>query len=539
MIPVLCVLIALVAAPPQQSPPQPEVRPKPAGLHGRVTDAHTGKPIRLARVRVALDSRAERVEFAIRTADDGEYRVDDIPPGRYLVTVSKARYVTLQHGQRSSTASGRPIDLAAGASREIDIALSRASAITGRVVDDFGEPVERAAVSAMKIGYANGRRGFVPAGSGQTSDTGEYRIAGLPPGSYYILVSERSAGFGVEGDADVGFLQTMYPAATNAADAQPVAVRAGQELAGIDVSLTPGRTAEVSGVAIGSHGQPASGVRMHLAAVDAPFGLGGETTTSADGRFTFPRVLPGRYELHARKPGFSDRPGNEPEGAVVPIVVSGDDRDLPVTLSRGGRLTGTVVPPEGATATPKDVTLVASPIGDTLVFGVGFGGALKDDWTFDWPFLIAPRVIRAQRVPPGWYVSAVLRGNDDITDAPTLFRDPDEVRIVLAADGAQLTGTTKGDDGTAAEDVTAILFPEDSTKWTWWSRLIKVGRPDQQGEFRFDSMPPGQYLVAAVDQVERDQWLNAEYLASLKPVATRVTLEPGGRHALALRVVRP
>ncbi len=385
MIPVLCVLVALAVAPPPQSPPQPEGRLKPATLHGRVTDAHTGKPIRLARVRVAFDSRSERLEFAIRTADDGRYRVEDIPPGRYLVTVSKARYVTLQHGQRSSTASGRPIDLAAGAIRQIDIALSRASAITGRVADEFGEPVERAIVSAMKVGYTNGRRGFVSAGGGQTNDAGDYRVQGLPPGRYYVFVSERSAGFGVEGDADVGFLQTMYPAARTPAEARAVVVAAGQDVAGIDVSLTAGQTAALSGLVVSSRGQPAPGVRMHLATADPPFGLGGETTTSGDGRFSFPRVLPGRYELHARKPGFSDRPGNEPEGAVLPITIGTTDVvDLPVPLTRGGRLVGTVVPPQGANAAPADVTLVASPIGDTLVFGVGFGGALKDDWTFDW-----------------------------------------------------------------------------------------------------------------------------------------------------------
>lgn len=542
VIPLLCVFVVLAigaqAAPEVAAPGKGE--PKTATIHGRVTDVATGQPIRMARVRIALDSRTERIEFTARTADDGRYSVDDVPAGRYVVTVSKARYVQLQHGQRLPAAVGRPVDVAAGATQQIDVALPRASAITGRIVDEFGEPIERATVSAMKVGYSNGRRGFVSAGGGQTNDVGEYRIPGLSPGSYYLLVSERSAGFGVEGDADVGFMQTMYPAATTAADARPVAVGAGQDLSGIDISMTAGRTAMLSGVAIGSRGQPAAKIRLNLAAVDAPFGLGGETTTSAEGRFTFPRVLPGRYELHARKPGFSNRPGDEPEGAIVAVTVSGADiPDLPVPLTRGGRLTGAVVPPEGSTATPKEVGLVASPVGDTLVFGVGFGEALKDDWTFDWPFLIAPRVIRAQRVPPGWYVSAVLRGNDDIVDTPTLFREPDEVRIVLSADAAQLTGTVAGTDGKSAEDYTAILFPEDPSQWTVWSRFIRTARPDQKAQFTFDSMPPGHYLVAAVAVVERDQWLYAEFLKQLRAVATRVTLEPSGRQSIRLRVVTP
>jgi protocatechuate 3,4-dioxygenase beta subunit len=542
MIQVLCIVVVLAsgAQAARQDGAQAKGPPKPATITGRITDAATGQPIRMARVRIALDSRTERIEFTSRTEDDGRYSVDDVPAGRYVVTVSKARYVQLQHGQRLPAAAGRPVDVAAGATQQVDVALPRASAITGRVADEFGDPIERATVSAMKVGYANGRRGFVSAGGGQTNDAGEYRIPGLSPGSYYILASERAAGFGVDGDADVGFMQTMYPAATTAAEARTVTVNAGQDLRGIDLSMTAGRTAILSGLAVSSRGQPAAKIRMNLAAVDAPFGLGGETSTTADGRFTFPRVLPGRYELHARKPGFSNRPGDEPEGAIVPIIVSGTDiLDLPVPLTRGGRLTGTVVPPEGSTATPKDVALVASPVGDTLVFGVGFGEALKDDWTFDWPFLIAPRVVRAQRVPPGWYVSAVLRGDDDIVDTPTLFREPDEVRIVLSADAAQLTGTVTGSDGKPADDYTAILFPEDASQWTVWSRFIRTARPDQKAQFTFDSMPPGQYLVAAVAMVERDQWLYPEFLKQLRAVATRVTLEPAGRQTIRLRVVTP
>src|SRR5687767_6297083 len=102
MIPVLCVLALLAAgaqAAPQIAPPG-KGAPKTATITGRITDAATGQPIRLARVRIALDSRTERIEFTSRTAADGRYSVDGVPAGRYVVTVSKTRYVQLQHGQR-------------------------------------------------------------------------------------------------------------------------------------------------------------------------------------------------------------------------------------------------------------------------------------------------------------------------------------------------------------------------------------------------------------------------------------------------------
>lgn len=536
MIPLFCAIV-LLAAPGQAAQPASE----PATLHGRVTDTSTGKPIPMARIRISLEARGQRVEYRLRTDEDGRYRIAELSAGRYAVTASKARYVTLAYGQRLPAPNGRPIDVTAGSTHQADIALPRASAIAGRVVDEAGEPVERAVVTAMRVGYSGGRRGFVPAGAiGITADTGEYRIQGLPAGSYYVLASERSAGFGSGGDADVGFLQVMYPAATKAGDARPVAVAAGQDLAGIDIALAPAATATVSGVVMTSRGQPASRVRLNMTAVDQPFGLGGETVTTADGRFSYPRVLPGRYEIHARKPGYADRPGEEPEGAIVPVTVAGADlTDVSVPLSRGGRLTGIVIPPEGATATPKDVGFVAQPIGDTFVFGVGFGSeALREDWTFEWPFLVAPRVIRTQRAPDGWYVSAVLRDGVDITDTPTSFREPDQVRIILAADAAEVKGSVAGADGQPADDYTVVLFPEDAGKWNVWSRFIHTSRPDQNREFRLTA-PPGQYFVAAVASVAQEQWFDAAFLQQLKAVAAQLTLEPRARRSLSLNVVKP
>jgi len=100
MIRVLCVLGLLAAG----AQAEPQEKSPGATIRGRVTDAATGQPIRMARVPIALDSRTERIEFTARTADDGRYGVEDVPAGRYIVTVSKARYVQLQHGPATNSA---------------------------------------------------------------------------------------------------------------------------------------------------------------------------------------------------------------------------------------------------------------------------------------------------------------------------------------------------------------------------------------------------------------------------------------------------
>jgi len=72
-----------------------------------------------------------------RTEDDGTYEFSAVPPGRFILTASKARYVTLQYGQTLPAPSGLVVDAAPGRVLErIDVALPRAAAIAGRVVMD-------------------------------------------------------------------------------------------------------------------------------------------------------------------------------------------------------------------------------------------------------------------------------------------------------------------------------------------------------------------------------------------------------------------
>src|SRR5262249_62034558 len=90
---------------------------------------------------------------------------------------------------------GRPIELAeAQLIDKADVTLPRGSVVSGRVVDEFGEPVADANVSAMRMQFVNGRRRLANAGrNSQTNDLGQFRIFGLPPGEYYVSANFRSA----------------------------------------------------------------------------------------------------------------------------------------------------------------------------------------------------------------------------------------------------------------------------------------------------------------------------------------------------------
>ena len=536
-------LLCLVSLQASQPPREPAPKPS-AGIRGRATDAATGKPLRMVRVTLTPQTRqATLAPRSTRTDNDGRYQFPALPPASYVLTFTKARYADASLGQSSSDTPGRPLTLAEAQVLEgADIALRRAAAVTGRVLDDTGEPMQGAVVMAMKPGFRETGRALVTAGpSTQTDDRGQYRLAQLPPGEYYIVAQERADAFGSMSDADIGLAITAYPGTTDIRAARAATVRGGVDTAGIDIAMSPVTPATLSGVLIDETAQPAPNVEIVLQAVNSGpgAGLGGSARTAADGTFRFPRVLPGRYELHAR---YNVRPN---QGAIVPLTIApGADENVTVRVTTGGRMTGRVVPPDGATADPAVLRINAIPIGDTLVYGTGFGGPVAPDWTFNWDFLLGRRIIRSagNGLPEGWYIKSVMQAEVDATDEPLTFTGSeviDNLTIILTTDKTILTGRAIEVDGKPATSYTVIVFPEDSLRWQSWSRYLQTARPDQTGEFRVEGLPPARYLAAAVRTVQQNEWFDKDYLERLRPLATHVTLEMNRTATLSLKVVRP
>ena len=79
-----------------------------------------------------------------------------------------------------------------GETVEVALQLQKGAVITGKVLDASGEPLADARIMAMHRFNAGGPGGSVPrlmpaaGGMQQTNDLGEFRVASLAPGEYYI-----------------------------------------------------------------------------------------------------------------------------------------------------------------------------------------------------------------------------------------------------------------------------------------------------------------------------------------------------------------
>src|SRR5438067_1741548 len=361
MIAIAAATLTLLAAQPfRAAADQASPRTATATIRGHVTAADTGQPIRRAQVRLTQIyppfTPLSIVGRAVMTDADGAYEFTALPAGRYNLFISKAGYVGAPWGQQRTGEGGEPIDAAAGQTIDhVDFALQRGGVITGRIFDEFGEPLSGIQVSVMRSQPMNGQRQLMAMSSEQTNDLGEFRIYGLAPGQYYVQAAWRRFGPGDPTSPDrTGYPPTLFPGTTDAGAAQRFTIGAGQTIGDLVMALSPIKAVRVEGTAIDSNGRPLANALLTISQETSTSGYSSGQSVSPEGKFTLTNVTPGEYTLR---------------------VQTNDDRKQVATMKLA----------VGAEDI-RDVRLVASP--PSTISGIvkdGRGGPAKECWTLVFP----------------------------------------------------------------------------------------------------------------------------------------------------------
>ena len=202
-----------------------------------------------------------------------------------------------EYTSRQPRRSGNLFSLTAGQKLSgVVLRLTPSAAVSGRIVDEDGDPLAGVQVQLLRITYSTGQKGLTTADAppAATDDRGIYRIAGVTPGRYYLTAAPPSMASLLQGDAR--YVRTYYPGAIDAAAAALIDLAPGAELENIGLKFTRVQTVHIRGQVLGA--RPAD-IGLY------PEVLGSNSyqntrSSPPDGKFSFDGVLPGAYQLRVK-----------------------------------------------------------------------------------------------------------------------------------------------------------------------------------------------------------------------------------------------
>ena len=114
--------------------------------------------------------------------------------------------------------------------------------------------------------------------------------------------------------------------------------------------------------------------------------------------------------------------------------------------------------------------------------------------------------------------------------------DVGDIVVTVSDRSSELSGRVQDAAGQPMTEVYIVVFSADRTHWAPPSRRIASKRPGSDGRYVVANLPPGAYLVAAVTDVEPNQWFDPAYLQELAPAAIKVTIGDGEKKVQDLKV---
>jgi len=497
---------------------------------------------------------------------DGRFVIRGLAPGTYRLQVTAPGYATQEYGAwtsgRGGSEQGSVITVAAGkASGGISIRLIGNAVISGRITGINGEPLLGIEVNALRNVYdATGVSLLPERSSTRTNDRGEYRMAGLTPGRYYIHAatprlayvpaagppggltgSDRFSADSAPADRSPGrYRAAFFPGVVGRDKAAIVEVQAGSERRNTDFSLprsalyqVRGRVSNPLGIPIGTSGS-FTVVAVTTDAVTLP-----DMSTiplSASGEFTLSNIAAGDYWISA---SFPTVPPNREfgRGYARATIVDGDIDGVEITLLRTATIAGSVQVEGGSPASGVDVS--AAKIDMRINFSPGVTGPsfkmadIGNDGTFEFAGLVLTEHRVLVSGPPGFYVKSATFGSfDALTQAIQVNAYPTPRLTIVLARGSEVSGTVTDSNGMPAAGQQVVLIPSRTPARV---DLYKTIVADDQGRFTISGVAPGDYQAFAWKTIEPYRYFDSEYVAAFESQSTKLHLESSAPATIAVK----
>ncbi|MCS6806710.1 MAG: carboxypeptidase-like regulatory domain-containing protein [Acidobacteriota bacterium] len=531
----------MVSVPGQESSTQAKAK-----ISGRVLTA-SGKPLPGATVNIG--GAGGDKAFA-KTDQTGHYTLE-VEPGTYSVWAEHNGYVTVWYKLEGATGKHTPLTLEAGQSvSNVDFRLKKGGVITGRILDEYGEPLIGQRVMVIPKDKEENRptmSSWIPM---MTDDRGIYRIYGLSAGSYYVGVQREEQkivrlGAGLARIPEQA-QTTYYPGVSLLSEATEVLVTEGAETTGIDFKLKPTRAEglRIFGRVTNQSGQPVDGAMVWIMPSErsGPI-MPNQVFCDGNGQYEIKGLQPGKYVVQAVNTRMFTQ---QEEGTVAPlakeVTLDKESLELNFQFERAAVVSGRIVL-EG-NRVPQGVTefyITLRPFGDTRVFGSFRPGIPDKGGNFTIKSVPSGQYrIEAYRRESPYYVKLVLVGDVDVHQTGLVVEagnDVSDVLIMLSEAGATLKGRVLAQKGPLPGASVFLTAVEALTLQHPELAFTTSAVSDQRGQFQIKAIRPGRYFVFTLN--ESPPWKGtdgmAEFLRNHREQIQVIELKDGETKELDLK----
>jgi len=512
-------------------------------IAGTIVSKTDGHPLAQARVTVR-DVKDPKKFQSLVTAEDGKFKFSGLPAAKYSLNGAKRGFISAAYDQHDffSTAivTGAVFD-----TESLVLRLAPAAVISGKVLDESGDPIRHAMVSIYIDDHSTGVDQIQRFRMAQTDDQGVYELTPLMPGTYFLSATAQpwyavhpssaddpapanakaetpgSASATVDRSLDVAYPTTYYPDVPDADSANPIPIRGGERI-DVDIHLNP---------------VPALRLIFRVPA------------NANNGGYTFPQIQQPAFDGDAPiqpgssrliSPGVLEVAGIPAgkynvvfNGAGAPTEMNGVDfnRDGEVIESSGSEAMSTV---KVSAQVPAEATIPAH-----LAIGLRSGHRMLANWKN----LDDKGEAQIDRIPSGkyevlvWgppkpytitYMSAEGAAVSGHTMTVSAGSSP-SLSLTLVGGSFEIDGTAKR-AGKPVPGAMVFLVPKNIET----DRDFRRDQSDLDGSFTLRNIVPGSYTLLAIENGWDLDWSKPDVISAYLPRGRKIEVgNPGSRSVMA------
>ena len=514
----------------------------------------------LAQVHVTIASAQDHNQKAtLVTGADGAFAFTGLPAGKFSLSAARHGFIESSYNQheRYSTAivTGGDAD-----SEHLVFRLAPQAVLSGRVIDEAGDPVRNANVSLFQQDQSRGVTLVRQLSQTRTDDRGMYEFDELAAGNYFVSVNARAwyalrpqtsqNGDGttttteVPASFDVTYPTTFYGDTTDSSDATPIPLGGGERLTA-DIRLSPVQALRIR-IRMPEDQARGGDMPQFLRKIfDSMENVSGEImqsgrSTPEGGNESAMRMLGSNYvELSGIPAGkytvfVPNGSGGAPEGALADVDLTEDGQEL---TPSSGEPVGSLkfkVQIAGEPRLPSQVSLALQRGDKTIavVSRVNDNGESK--------FV---------HVPPGKYTLLAASPNADYAVTHIVMGGtPSRGHTLELPAGSSIEGTVtlvtgsgrvegfakRAGKGVAGAMV--MLVPKDIEANSEW---LRRDQSDLDGSFSLINVIPGDYVVVAIDDGWDLNWSQPGIMAHYLEQGQKVSVSAGVNQLKEAAAVQP